>query len=172
MREMVAVKGEVEMPQSRFLSGGHRALGVLVAVFGVAVALLSAGAAGAAGPVQLKSRLGDSCLDIGPLSATVLNPCNGSNSQRWVFNSVGQIQSMGLSGQCVTINAQAGQYLTLWACQGPPVDLTDALGQRWNGQPNGQITGAFGACLSVFGGWVVTDLCRAGDPGQEWDSVL
>jgi hypothetical protein len=108
------------MPESRFLDGVRRALGVLVAVFDVAVALLSAGVACAANPVQLKSRLGDSCLDIGPLSTTIMNPCNGSNSQLWVFNSAGQIQSRGLSGQCLAINSDGHSPVVL-ACQGRPM---------------------------------------------------
>lgn len=49
------------MDESRLLGGVRRALVMVVAVFGVAV--LSAGAASADGPVQLKSRLGDVCLD-------------------------------------------------------------------------------------------------------------
>ncbi|MBO0880537.1 MAG: ricin-type beta-trefoil lectin domain protein, partial [Mycobacterium sp.] len=118
----------------------------------------------AANPVPLKSRLGDSCLDIGPLSTTIMNPCNGSNSQLWVFNSAGQIQSMGLSGQCLALDPS----LAVLPCQGPNLDL---VGQRWNAQPNGQITSVFGTCLSVLGSWVITDLCRPGDPGQEWDSA-
>src|ERR1700759_5557120 len=59
---------------------------VASALFGVA--LLSAGISSAAEPVQLRSRLGDWCLDgpNGNNAATVVNPCNGSNSQRWVLN--------------------------------------------------------------------------------------
>ena len=69
------------MHESRLMGGVQRALVVVGAVFGVA--LLSAGVASAADPVQLKSRLGNWCLD-GPNSnaATMVNPCDGSKSQQ------------------------------------------------------------------------------------------
>src|SRR5262249_11923493 len=75
----------------------------------------------------------------------------------------------------ISVGAVEMHEMVLWACQGPPIDLTDALGQRWNAQTNGQITGVFGNCLSVAGSvWsdlVITHYCRVDDPGQEWDSV-
>jgi hypothetical protein len=80
------------------MGGVRRALVVVGAVFGVA--LLSAGVASAADPVQLKSRLGNWCLDSpnGNNTATMVNPCNGSESQLWVFNSTGQIRAWPFQG--------------------------------------------------------------------------
>src|SRR5262245_36457485 len=67
-----------EMHELRSKDGVGQVLVVAGAVFGVA--LLSAGVASAADPVQLKSRLGNWCLDGpgGNNSAMVVNPCNGS----------------------------------------------------------------------------------------------
>src|SRR5438046_2839721 len=83
-----------EMPESRLTGRVRAVLVVVAAMFGVA--LLSAGVASAAEPVQLKSRLGNWCLDgpNGNNTATMVNPCNGSKSQFWVFNSGGQIESL------------------------------------------------------------------------------
>ena len=81
------------------MGGVCRAIVASGAIFGVA--LLSAGIASAAEPVQLKSRLGDWCLDgpNGNNTATMVNPCNGSKSQLWVFNSAGQIESVAFPGR-------------------------------------------------------------------------
>ena len=89
------------------MGGVCRAIVASGAIFGVA--LLSAGISSAAEPVQLKSRLGDWCLDgpNGNNAATVVNPCNGSNSQRWVLNSAGQIESAAFPGRCVSIGDAA-----------------------------------------------------------------
>src|SRR5262245_55327944 len=79
------------------VGGVRHALVAIGAVLGVA--LVSAGVSSAAEPVQLKSRLGDWCLDgPGNNTATVLNSCNGSSSQRWILNSVGQIESVAFPG--------------------------------------------------------------------------
>ena len=88
------------MHESRLMGGVRRALVVVGAVFGVA--LLSAGVASAADPVQLQSRLGDWCIDgpNGNSTAMMVNPCNGSKSQLWVFNSAGQIESVAFPGDC------------------------------------------------------------------------
>ena len=69
------------MHESRLMCGMRPALVVVGAVFGVA--LLSAGVASAANPVQLRSRLGNWCLDgpNGNNTATMVNPCNGSKSR-------------------------------------------------------------------------------------------
>src|SRR3981081_1979667 len=95
------------MHKSRFMGGVRRAPVVVGAVFGVA--LLSAGVASAADPVQLRSRLGNWCLDgpNGNNTATMVNPCNGSKSQLWVFNSAGQIESVASHGDCVSISDPA-----------------------------------------------------------------
>jgi hypothetical protein len=76
------------MHESRWMGGVRRALVVVGAVFGVA--LLSAGVASAADPVQLKSRLGDWCLDgpNGNNTATMVNPCNGSKSPSSGFSTL------------------------------------------------------------------------------------
>ena len=106
------------MHESRLMGGVRRALVVVGAVFGVA--LLSAGVASAADPVQLKSRLGNWCLD-GPNrnnAATMVNPCNGSKSQLWVFNSAGQIESVAFPGECLSIsNAADTTPVILSTCQ-------------------------------------------------------
>ena len=159
------------MHESRLMGGVRRALVVVGAVFGVA--LLSAGVASAADPVQLKSRLGNWCLD-GPTSnaATMVNPCDGSKSQLWVFNSAGQIESVAFPGDCVSISDAADDTpVILLSCQ------TNANNQRWNPQTNGQVTSALGPCLNVFGGVaqpgtpVIAYHCTADVADEEWDSV-
>src|ERR1700758_354187 len=123
-----------------------RALVVVGALFGVA--LLSAGVACAADPVQLKSRLGNWCLDgpNGNNAATMVNPCNGSKTQLWVINSAGQIESVAFPGNCVSISDAADNTpVILSPCQ------TNANNQRWNSQTNGQVTSALSPCLNVFG---------------------
>lgn len=67
--------------ESGFLGRLGGAAGAVGAALGVAV--LGAGPAVADGPVQVKSRLGDVCLDAPTgswYSALVVNPCNGSDS--------------------------------------------------------------------------------------------
>jgi hypothetical protein len=149
----------------------RRALVVVGAVFGVA--LLSAGVASAAVPVQLKSRMGDWCLD-GPNSnaATMVNPCNGSKSQLWVFNSAGQVESAAFPGECLSINNAADTTpVILSTCQ------TNANNARWNLQPNGQVTSALGPCLNINGGVanprtpVIAYHCVADVADEQWDSV-
>ena len=106
------------MRESRLTGGVRPALAVAGAVFGVA--LLSAGVASAAEPVRLKSRLGNWCLDgpNGNNSATMVNPCNGSKSQFWVFNSAGQIESVAFPGRCVGISDAADNTpVILLPCQ-------------------------------------------------------
>jgi hypothetical protein len=159
------------MHESRLMGGVRRALVVVGAVSGVA--LLSAGMASAADPVQLKSRLGNWCLD-GPNSnaATMVNPCNGSKSQLWVFNSAGPIQSVAFAGECVSISDAADTTpVILSTCQ------TNANNARWNLQANGQVTSALGPCLNVSGGVanpgtpVIAYHCIADVADEEWDSV-
>ena len=134
------------MHESRWMGGVRRALVVVGAVFGVA--LLSA-VASAVDPVQLKSRLGDWCLDgpNGNNTATMVNPSNGSKSQLWVFNSAGQIESVAFPEDCVSISDAAdGTPVILLPCQ------ANANNAHWNPQTNGQVTSALGPCLNVFGG--------------------
>ncbi len=160
------------MHESRLTGGVRRALAVVGAVCGAA--LLGAGAASAADPVQLKSRLGNWCLDgpDGNNTATMVNPCAQSNSQLWVFNSAGQIESVAFPGECVSISDAADTTpVILSTCH------TTANGQRWNPQTNGQITSALGPCLNVDGGVanpgtpVIAYHCIADVADEQWDSV-
>jgi len=135
------------MHESRLMGDARGALVVLGAVFGAA--LLSAGVASAAPPVQLKSRVpGNWCLD-GPNAnaATVVNVCNGSKTQLWNFNSAGQIESVAFPGQCLSIASPADNTpATLVSCN------TNANNQRWAHQPTAEITSALGPCLNMSGG--------------------
>jgi hypothetical protein len=137
-------------------------------------ALLSAGTARAAEPIQLKSRLGNWCLDgpSGNNTATVVNPCDGSKSQLWDFNTAGQIESVAFPGYCVSIRDAADNTpVTLAACQ------PNANNLQWNPQPNGQLISALGPCLNVFGGVaqpgipVIAYHCIADVDDEKWDSV-
>jgi Ricin-type beta-trefoil lectin domain len=158
------------MPELRSMGGVRRTLVVVGAVFGVT--LLSAGVASAADPVQLKSRLGNWCFDgpNGNNTATMVNPCDGSKSQLWDFNSAGQIESVAFPGRCVSIsNAADTTPVTLSPCQ------SNANNQRWNRQANGQVTSALGPCLNVNGGVanpgtpVIAYHCIADVADEEWD---
>jgi hypothetical protein len=163
---------ELKCPNRRCWAVRRRAVVVVGAVFGVA--LLSAGVASAADPVQLKSRLGNWCLDgpNGNNTATMVNPCNGSKSQLWDFNSAGQIESVAFPGHCVSIsNAGDTTPVTLSPCQ------THENKQNWNHQTNGQVTSVLGPCLNVNGGVanpgtpVIAYHCIADVADEEWDSV-
>ena len=160
------------MRESRLVGGVRPAFGVVGALLGVA--LLSAGAASAADPVQLKSRLGNWCFDgpNGNNTATVVNPCDGSKTQLWNFNSAGQIESVAFAGACVSIsNAADTTPVTLASCQ------TNSDNERWNTQPNGQVTSALGPCLNINGGVanpgtaVIAYHCIPDVADEEWDSV-
>ena len=160
------------MDESWLVGGVRRALVAGGAVFGVA--LLSAGVASAAGAVQLRSRLGNWCLDgpNGNNTATMVNPCNESKSQLWNFNSAGQIENVAFPGACVSIsNAADITPVILSTCQ------TNSKNQLWNTQPNGQVTSALGPCLNVNGGVanpgtaVIAYHCIPGVTDEEWDSV-
>ena len=160
------------MHESQLMGGVRRSFVVVGAMFGVA--LLSAGVASAATPVQLKSRLGNWCLDspTGNNAATMVNACNGSKSQLWNFNSAGQIESVAFPGTCVSIsNAADTTPVILSACQ------TNSNNQRWNTQPNGQVTSALGPCLNIDGGVanpgtpVIAYHCIADVADEQWDSV-
>jgi len=156
------------MRESRLTGSVGRAL---VAVFGVA--LLSAGVARADGPVQLKSRLGDFCLDAPSgnyLTPALINPCNGSDFQRWNLTPVGQFESVAFPGQCLATPGES------WAAHMQP--CLDWFTQKWIVQPDGLVTapGTLGACLTVLGGpvpgtMVSTRFCNAAAPEQQWDSV-
>jgi hypothetical protein len=160
------------MHKSRLMGDVRRSFVVVGAV--LSVALLSAGVASAAAPVQLKSRMGNWCLDgpNGNNTPTMINPCNGSKSQLWVFNSAGQIESAAFPGQCASISSSADTTpVTLSPCQ------TNSSNQRWNNQPNGQITSALGPCLNINGGVanpgtpVIAYHCIPDVADEQWDSV-
>ena len=160
------------MDESRMMGGMRR--GLLVAGAGVTVALLSAGVASAAGPVQLKSRMGNWCLDgpNGNNTPTMVNPCDGSKSQLWVFNTAGQIESVAFPGECASISSPA---------ETTPVILSNCRinpnNARWNAQPNGQVTSALGPCLNINGGvanpgtTVIAYHCIPDVTDEHWDSV-
>jgi hypothetical protein len=162
------------MHESRSLSGFRRTVGLVGAFLGVA--LLSAGVAIAADPVQLKSRLGPGswCLDgpNGNKTAMVVNPCDGSKSQLWVFNSAGQIESAAFPGGCMSISGAADATpVMLVPCQ------ASANNQRWTAQPNAQLTNELGPCLNIFGGVaapgtpVIGYRCLVNVEDEQWDSV-
>lgn len=162
-------EGGTRMHQPPLTGGARRALVVVGIVFGVAV--LSAGVASADGPVQLRSRLGNFCLDTpsgNAFTPTVINPCDGSESQRWNLTTAGQIESAAFPGACLAMPEESwGVHIR------PCADWPDS---HWNIQPNGQITNVFGACVTVLGGpgpgtLVSTRVCIADAPGQAWDSV-
>jgi hypothetical protein len=160
------------MHKSRLMGDVCRSLVVVGALH--SAALLSAGVASAAGPAQLKSRLGNWCLDSpnGNNAATMINACNGSKSQLWNFNSAGQIESVAFRGTCASIsNAADTTPVVLSTCQ------TNSNNQRWNSQPNGQVTSALGPCLNVNGGVanpgtsVIAYHCIPDVADEQWDSV-
>lgn len=156
----------------RLMGGVRRALVVGGAMFGVA--LLSAGVAGAVAPVQVKSRLGNWCLDgpNGNNTATMVNPCNGSTSQLWNFNPAGQIESVAFPGNCLSISSAADTTpVILSTCQ------TNSNSQLWNSQPNGQVMSPLGPCLNVNGGVanpgtaVIAHHYIPDVADEQWDSV-
>jgi Ricin-type beta-trefoil lectin domain len=116
--------------------GSRLTVGVRRSFVGVgavlSVALLSAGVASAAGPVRLKSRLGDWCLDSpnGNNAATMINACNGSKAQLWNFNSAGQIDSVAFPGTCASISNAADTTPVVLRSQVPLV-LASTLMAAW-----------------------------------------
>jgi hypothetical protein len=131
--------------------------------------MLSAGAASADGPVHIRSRLGDACLDapswIGDVPV-VINPCNDSDFQRWNLNGQ-QLENVAFPGKCLTPQDKSS-VVHLEMCRG-------AMVQHWNFQPDGQVKNDVGNCLTAFGGpapgtRVSSRWCN-GDPGQGWDSA-
>ncbi|MFV8318285.1 ricin-type beta-trefoil lectin domain protein [Mycobacterium sp. 23] len=145
--------------------------GVLVAIAAVlGTAGLSAAPANADGPVQVKSRMGDVCLDAPDsswLTAVVVNPCNGADSQRWNQNGE-QLESVAYPGNCLTSPNEDRWTAHLGPC-------LNWFNQHWSPQPNGHIMISLDGCLTVLGGpnpgtWVSTRFC-GGDVDQGWDLV-
>jgi hypothetical protein len=149
------------------MGGIGGALLAVSAVFGGAT--LSADAASADGPIHVRSRLGDACLDapswIGDVPV-VINPCNDSDFQRWNLSG-GQLENVAFPGKCLT-DPQKGSGLHLEMCRG-------AMVQHWSFQPDGQVRTDLGNCLTVLGGPApgtrVSARYCTGDPGQGWDSA-
>ncbi len=150
--------------------GGVRRVFVVAGAI-VGAALLSSGPANA-DPVQLRSRLGNWCLDgpNGNNTATMVNPCDGSKSQLWLFNPAGQVESAAFPGYCVSIGGAADNTpVTLAPCQ------ANTANQQWAHQPSGQVTSALGPCLNVFGGVaqpgtaVIAYHCIPDVADEQWD---
>ncbi len=158
------------MHKSRLIGGVRTALVVVGAVFGVT--LLTAGEATADDAFQLKSRLGNFCLDApdGNLyTPTVINPCDGSQSQRWHSAAGWQIENVAFPDACLG-NAPFSQLVSVEPCY--------LRRQLWSIQPDGQVRSIYGnPCLSVDGSvanpgtQVSIALCSADNPAEEWDSV-
>jgi hypothetical protein len=148
------------------MDGMPRALAVVGAVFAGAIAMT--GVAAADGPVEIRSRLGDACLDA-PSDAwpnhVVVNPCNGANFQRWNVTGDQRLESSAFPGKCLN-RPQDIEALHLVSCWNS---------QHWSIQPDGHITAALGGCLTVLGGpdpgtGVGSRTCGGG-PEQGWDNV-
>jgi hypothetical protein len=145
----------------------HRISALAVSVV-FAGALSAAGPAAADGPVQIRSRMGDACLDA-PSDAwparVIVNPCNGSGFQRWNLTGDQRLESAAFPGKCLNFPRDI-EAVHLVACWG---------GQHWSLQPDGHITAPLGGCLTVLGGpdpgaSVGSRTCGGG-PEQGWDSV-
>jgi hypothetical protein len=152
------------MHASQLTGPARRALLLVGALCGVAA--LSAGGAHADGPLQVRSRIGDACLDAPAanwLTPAVINPCNGTDFQRWNLTGDGRLESAAFPGQCLGVDSSRTRLMPCWNSQ------------RWTVQDNGQITAILGGCLTVLGGpgpgtWVATRICN-GSPEQGWDLV-
>ncbi len=149
----------------RSTRNARQVLVVIGAVLAAAVAGL--GVATADGPVVLKSRLGDLCLD-GPSDAwptqVVVNPCNGSDFQRWNVTGDQRLESAAFPGKCLAMPSDTAAVSRLQSCWNS---------QHWIVQPDGRITTVFGPCLTVLGGpgaSVAARICTGG-PEQGWDSA-
>ncbi|OBK80329.1 hypothetical protein A5649_12840 [Mycolicibacter heraklionensis] len=165
------------MHRLRVLGGVGRVLAVLGTALCVAVGFV--GPAAADGPVRLGSRLGDFCLDAPSanyFAAVVINPCDGSDSQRWYLNGR-QLQNVAFPGGCL-INPAANATAnpadeSMFAHLGPCAGMWP---QNWNIDPDGQVKNDTGwYCLTVLGGpapgtWVSSRYCN-GDPSQGWDVI-
>jgi hypothetical protein len=154
------------MRQTRLMGGVRQALVVVGAVF--VGAMPSAGEATADGPVELRSRLGDVCLDAPSANwptSVVINPCNGTDFQRWNVTADQKLESAAFPGKCLSLPKDS------WTSRLQPCWMS----QHWTIQPNGQITTNLGPCLTVLGGpapgtSVSTRFCN-GAPEQGWDST-
>nr|WP_277424722.1 RICIN domain-containing protein [Mycobacterium sp. P7213] len=164
-----AAKRERTMHPMRSMGAAGRALVVAGTVLAATVPI--AGVAAADGPVGLASRLGDFCLDAPSanyFAAVVVNPCDGSDTQRWFLNGR-QLQNVAFPGGCLINPAGDGVFAHLGPCVG-------LWNQNWNFDPNGHVKNDPGwYCLTVLGGpgpgtWVSTRYC-GDDPSQGWDVI-
>ena len=146
----------------------HRLRQTLAAATVSLCAITTAGPAAADGPVQIRSRMGDACLD-GPTDAwpahVMVNPCNGSNFQRWNVTGDQRLESAAFPGRCLNFPRDI-EALGLVACFNS---------HHWAIQPDGHITAPLGGCLTVLGGpdagtGVGSRTCGGG-PEQGWDSL-
>jgi hypothetical protein len=165
------------MHTSRLMRSVRKPAAVVGAVAGAA--LLTAGTASAADQVELRSRLnGNLCFDApNGNSTTVLNSCNGSPSQLWVFDPTGQLESVAFPGQCIDIaNTADDTPVILAPCQ------ANTANEHWTQQPNGQVTSALGPCLhasAVSGGGgtarygipVSAHQCLDNTADEQWEVV-
>jgi hypothetical protein len=120
-------KTNLTMHELRLMGSVSRALVVVSTVLGAA--MLNPGAASADGPVQLRSRLGDVCLDAPTgswLSPVVINPCNGSDFQRWNLTGP-QLESVAFPGECLTMPGESW-FSHLGSC-------IDTYAQHWSISP-------------------------------------
>jgi hypothetical protein len=132
------------MRATRMTRGARRALVVVGAVF--AGAMPGVGVATGDGPVVLKSRLGDLCLDAPSdnwPTQVVVNSCNGTDFQRWNVTADQRLESAAFPGKCLTMPSDAASVSRLQPCWNS---------QHWTVQPDGRITATFGPCLTVLGG--------------------
>jgi Ricin-type beta-trefoil lectin domain len=148
------------------MDGLRRATVIVGVVF--AGAMTFAGGAAADGPVEIRSRLGDACLDAPSdnwPSHVVVNPCNGANFQRWNVTGDQRLESAAFPGKCLD-NPEVLAALRLTSCWNS---------RHWSMQPDGQITAPLGGCVTVLGGpdpgTSVGSRTCTGAPEQGWDSV-
>jgi hypothetical protein len=161
---------ELTMQGLRLMGRIGRALVVVCTVLGGAV--LGDGVAHADGPVQLRNRAGDYCLDRPDGSIytkTVINSCNGSLSQRWNLLGTGQIQSAAFPAMCLS-KENSDYWAFVLGCLNPGYEV-------WAIQPNGLVQQQFGGpCLTPVGDlnpgtWVSTRWCNGDAAEQQWDVV-
>jgi Ricin-type beta-trefoil lectin domain len=163
----------------RMMAGARPAPWLVGAVLSVAV--LGAGVARADGPVQLRNGAGDFCLDhpdssmLGPM---VINPCNGSTSQRWNLLGNGQIQSAAFPEMCLAYHDGLSVFGGEQTIGMQPSFCAGGFGgnQYWTIQPDGLIRMGLSSCLAPIGDLnpgthVSTRACNGGAPEQQWNIV-
>lgn len=104
----------------------------------------------------------------GVVTAVVINPCSGSNNQRWDLTDSRELESVAFPGQCLI---QQGDFLFVHLDP-----CLNSIAQHSAIQSNGLVTSDFRGCLAVLGGpnpgtFVSTRWCNADAPEQQWDNV-